>query len=118
MKLKTDIDWLGISLDQLMLSDSKEVAVHIAGYTAKRYLNKMKSSSCCNMHITGSIGIENPDHEYLIVLNRGRLTIPSPNLVNYVCDAFSVLNATENILINQSKLTSRNAAKEPLSYMM
>ena len=71
-----------------------------------------------SMHITGSIDIENPDHEYLIILNRGGLTIPSPNLVNYVCDAFAVLSATENILINQSKLTSRNAAKEALSYMM
>ena len=59
------------------------------------------------MHITGSIDIENPDHEYLIILNRGGLTIPSPNLVNYVCDAFAVLSATENILINQSKLTLR-----------
>ena len=41
MKLKTDIDWLGISLDTLMLShDSREVAVHIASYTAKRYFEK------------------------------------------------------------------------------
>ena len=70
MKLKTDIDSLGISLDTLMLSpDSREVAVHIAGYTAKRYSKKIKSSSCCKMHITGSIDIENPDHEYLIILN-------------------------------------------------
>ena len=38
MKLKTDIDSLGISLDILMLSpDSREVAVHIAGYNAKKY---------------------------------------------------------------------------------
>ena len=70
------------------------------------------------MHITGSIDIENPDHEYLIILNRGGLTIPSPNLVNYVCDAFAVLSATENFFINQSKLTLRNAAKEALSYTM
>ena len=53
------------------------------------------------MHITGSIDIENPNHEYLIILNRGGLTIPSPNLVNYVCDIFAVLSATENVLINQ-----------------
>ena len=33
MKLKTDIDSLGISLDTLMLSpDSREIAVHIAGF--------------------------------------------------------------------------------------
>ena len=101
MKLKTDIDSRGISLDTLMLSpDTREVAVHIAGYTAKRYLKKIKSSSCCKMHITGSMDIENPDHEYLIILNQGGLTIPSRNLVNYVCDAFAVLSATENNLIN------------------
>ena len=119
MKLKTDIDSLGTSLDTLLLSpDSREVAAYIAGYTAKKYLKKIKSSSCCKMHTTGSIDMENPDHEYLIILNRGGLTIPSPNLVNYVRDIFAVLSATENVLINQSKLTSRNAAKEALSDMM
>ena len=59
MKLKTDIDSLGISLDTPMLSpDSREVAVHIAGYTAKKYLEKIKSSSCCKMNVTGSIDME------------------------------------------------------------
>ena len=38
--------------------------------------------------------------------------------MNYVCDAFVVLSAAENVLTNQSKLTTRNAAKEALSYMM
>ena len=37
MKLKTDIDSLGISPDTLMLSpDSREVAVNIAGYADKK----------------------------------------------------------------------------------
>ena len=70
------------------------------------------------MHITGSTDIENPDHEYLIILNWRGLTFPSPNLVNYVCDAFAALSGKENILINQLKLTLRNAAKEALWYMM
>ena len=34
--------------------------------------------------------MENPDHEYLINLNQ----------VGLVCDAFVVLSATENVLIN------------------
>ena len=38
--------------------------------------------------------------------------------MNYVCDAFAVLSATGNLLTDQSKLTSRNTAKEALSYMM
>ena len=62
--------------------------------------------------------MENPDHEYIIILNQGGLTIPSPNLVNYVYDAFTVFSTTENVLINLSKLTSTNAAKEDLSYMV
>ena len=56
--------------------------------------------------------MENLDHEYLIILNRAGLTIPSPNLVNYVYDACTVLNAKKILPFNQSKLTSRNAAKE------
>ena len=80
MKLKKEIDSLGISLDTLMLSpDSREVAVHIAGYTAKKFLKsvtkKIESSCCCKIHITGCIDLENPDHEYLITLNRGGLTV-------------------------------------------
>ena len=56
MKLKPDIDSLGVSLDTLMLSPgSREVGAHIAGYTAKKYLKKIKSSSCYEVHITGSI---------------------------------------------------------------
>ena len=118
----TEIDSLGISLDTLMLSpDSREVVVQIAGYTAKKFLEsvtkKIESSYCCKIHITGCIDLENPDHEYLITLNRGGLTVPSSSLVNYVCDAFAVLSATENVL-NRSKLTARHAAKEALSYLM
>ena len=66
MKLKTDIDSLGILLYTLMFSpDSREVAVHIAGYTAKKCLKRIKGSLCCKMHIMGSIDMENPDYEYL-----------------------------------------------------
>ena len=64
------------------------------------------------MHITGSIDTENQIHEHLIIFNRGGLTIPTPILVNYVCDGFSVLSATENALINKSKPNSRNSARE------
>ena len=39
IKIKTDIDSLGISLDAHILSpDSREAAVHIAGYTAKKFI--------------------------------------------------------------------------------
>ena len=104
MKLKTDVDSLGISLATPILSpNSREVVAHIADDTAKKQIKKIKSSYCCKMHIRGSIDMENLDHEYLIILNRAGLTIPSPNLVNYVYDAFTVLNATKfYLLVNQS----------------
>ena len=78
---------------------------------------KIESSYCCKIHITGCIDLENPDHEYLITLNRGGLTVPSSSLMNYVCDAFAVLSATENVL-NRFKITAIYAAKEALSYLM
>ena len=41
VKLKTDIDSLGTSLDTLMISpDSRKIVVHIAGYIAKKYVKK------------------------------------------------------------------------------
>ena len=70
------------------------------------------------MHIIGSIDIKNTDRECLIILKQGGLTIPSLNLVNYVCDTFAILSTTETFLLNQSKLTSGNAVKEALSYRM
>ena len=82
----------------MLLLNSREVALHnIAGFTAKKYLKKIKSSFCCKMHITGSIDMENPDHKYLIILNQEGFTIPFPNFENYVCNIFAVLNATENL---------------------
>ena len=80
MKLKTDIDSLGISLDTLCFRLIVGKLLYIL-----QDLRKIKGSSCCKMHITGSLDMENPDHEYLIILNRGVVNIPSLNLVNYVC---------------------------------
>ena len=50
------------------------------------------------MHITSSIDMDNPDHEYLIIFNQGGLTIASVNLVNCLCDAFAVLSALGIVL--------------------
>ena len=40
MKLKTDIDSLGISLDTRMILPNKREVVHITGYPANKYLKK------------------------------------------------------------------------------
>ena len=62
MKLETDIDSLGISLDTLMLSpDGGEVAAHIAAMLQGSIWGGggggVKSSSCYKMRIAGSMGM-------------------------------------------------------------
>ena len=60
MKLETDIDSLGISLDTLMLSpDGGEVAAHIAAMLQGGIWGGggVKSSSCYKMRIAGSMGM-------------------------------------------------------------
>ena len=107
MKLKTDVGSIGVLLDTpILLPNKREVVAYIAGYIAKKYLKNIKSSSCCKMHITRSIDKEKLHHEYLIILNRRGLAIPSPNLVNYVCNTFTVLNATENFVSQRAVLST------------
>ena len=59
MKLETDIDSLGISLDTLMLlPDGGEVAAHIAAMLrGSIWGGGVKSSSCYKMRIAGSMGM-------------------------------------------------------------
>ena len=68
--------------------DSREVAVHIAGYIAKKL--KEWLGNCCKEHLSGNLVPENSDFSYLQIPSRGGLTITSINLVNYVCTAFTI----------------------------
>ena len=54
---------------------SKLVSSQFVDTKNSLFRKQIKSSSSCKIHITG--------HEYLIILNRGGLTILSANLVNY-----------------------------------
>ena len=46
-----------------LAQESREVAVHVAGYVAKRFL---KSHACCKSHLTGTISESNLGHAYII----------------------------------------------------
>ena len=69
--------------------DSREVAIYIAGYVVKKF--KEPSGDCCNDLLSSDSGAENRDLSYVIISSRGGLSIPSTNLVNYVCTAFAIL---------------------------
>ena len=113
--LLRNIDALNISIDNMKLStDSREVAVHISGYIAKKFIKK--KHACCKDHLTGKLSEDNEDHNYIRILSRGGLTIPSVSLTDYVCSAFSVLSLAESTII-KSSLRSRRAAEITLSYI-
>ena len=79
--------------------DSREVAIYIAGYVAKKM--KERFDDCCNGLLSGDIGAGNPDFLYVQILSRGGLTIPSAHLVNYVCTAFSILKFLDDFIKRQ-----------------
>ena len=69
--------------------------------------------NCCKGLLTGDSGAENPDFLYVQILSRGGLTIPSANLVNYVCAAVAILEFVDD-LITKSGLPVRKAAEHVL----
>ena len=75
--------------------DSREVGIYIAGYVAKKL--KERFGECCKGLLTGDSGVENPDFSYVQILSRAGLTIPSTNLVNYVCTALTILEFVDDL---------------------
>ena len=69
--------------------------------------------NCCKGLLTGDSGAENPDFLYVQILSRGGLTIPSANLVNYVCAAVAILEFVDD-LITKSGLPVRKVAEHVL----
>ena len=92
---------------------TREVAAQVAGYIAKKINDKNTYSSCCKHHLIGNKSDDNDDHKYIKILSRGGLTIPSPNLTEYVCNAFAILDICEQTIIN-SELPERDAAQQTL----
>ena len=76
--------------------------------------------NCCKGLLTGDSGAENPDFLYVQILSRGGLTIPSANLVNYVCAAVAILEFVDDVItksglpVRKSGLPVRKAAEHAL----
>ena len=67
----------------------------------------------CNGLLTGDSGAENPYFSYFHILLRGGQTIPSTNLVNYICTVFTILEFVDDLIAN-SGLPVRKAAERVL----
>ena len=106
------VDLFCCSDEMVTLSeDSREVRIYIAGYVAKKL--KKRFGDCCNRLLTGYSGVENPDFLYAQILSRRGLTIPSTNLVNYVCTAITILEFVDD-LMTKSGLPVRKVADHAL----
>ena len=99
--------------DHSLPDGSREVAVHIPGYLVKKV--KKRLGNCCNKHMSGNSVPQNSDFSYLQSLSRGGLNIPSINLVNSVCTAFTILNYSVDV-IPQFDLPLRTAAERILCH--
>ena len=113
--LLQDIDFMNCSTDNVALSeDSREVSCHIAGYIAKK-LKKRYGSRCNQFLIASPITSESLEYPYIEILSRGGLTVPSPNLANYVSTAFAILNFLYGAM-SKCGLPSRLAAETVLKH--
>ena len=77
--------------------DSKEVAFTIAGLIAKKLSAKTKKCPNCVQRMIAS-GADITHCGYLSILSRGGLTTPAPILAEFVCRAFSIMDAISPIL--------------------
>ena len=77
-------------LESELSDDSKEVAVHIAGFIARKLSKRRKCEDCSALLKAGENTIKHD--EYLKLLSRGGLVCPSPALHNFVCQTFSIID--------------------------
>ena len=112
-----DVDILSCTADTISLSEnSREVAVHIAGYVAKK-LKKRMGKCCINFLIKEFVRDKNLDFSYIKILSREDVTIPSMNLANYVCTAFAILEFTVTVIL-KSDLADGIAAEHVLFHII
>ena len=82
MKIEKEISTIMTEIFETELSeDSKQVAVYIAGYVAKK-IKKLLTCHVCNKVISNDNDIEND--KYLKTLSRGGLVVPSISILELV----------------------------------
>ena len=67
---------------------------------------------CCIEYVVGEIKENDAYSAYLKIISRGRLTVPSHSLSNYVCKAFALLDYFNEII---NKHTSPNRMRIHIS---
>ena len=93
----------GVDADDILLDDeTQEVGIFIAGYIAKKIHKKIKCPFC-NLLVEE----HSNDSVYFNHLSRGALTIPSPELSDFVCKSFGFLDYFEDFIVNHKSKSVR-----------
>ena len=100
--------------ESCLSTDSLEVSATISGYIAKKITEKIDCGSC-PLFLISKDDKDKIDDEYLILLSRGGLTVPTSGLANFVAHAFSALSVAEKIIRRFQSLPTRAAAKYVLN---
>ena len=97
-KVEKEISLLSTELLECQLSeDSMQVGVTIAGYIAKKLSKRSKCQVCPSKGI--AIDDDIAHDEYLKLLSRGGLIVPSPSLSHFVGHVFSILDFISSIVL-------------------
>ena len=92
-----------------LCADSREVAAAVAGYIAKKMIENSKCVACKSIFFSDDFSIFDKKC-FLEIYSRGGLTIPSANLWEFVCEAFSTLDYFDKIILKFPGITEKNAA--------
>ena len=95
-------------------SNAKEVAAVVAGYVAKKLINRSQCVECQNSLTTTGSQQSSSEFDYLLKLSRGGLILPSVDLAQYVSKSFAMLD-TASIIIFKSTLPERVAGESVLT---
>ena len=93
----------GVDADDILLdNETQEVGIFIAGYISKKIHKKIKCPFC-NLLVEE----HSNDSVYFNHLSRGALTIPSPELSDFVCKSFGFLDYFEDFIVNHKSKSVR-----------
>ena len=91
-----------------LIESSKQVAVYLAGYVAKKIKKHLKCHVCNNKIISNDNNVEND--EYFKTLSRGGLIVPCTTFKDFVCQRFSILELISPIIEQVTKTENNSVA--------
>lgn len=108
---KAQLDTVSEDMDDCVLDkDAEQVAAVIAGYAAKKMIERNKCEDCKQLCKASEEEKHQPENGYLNNLSRGGLFVPSFGLRKYVSKCFAIIDVCHDIIIH-SPLSERAAAE-------